>query len=153
MAFDLSSYEPVEDRLRQFWADHPDGRIETILVEHRENTYIMQASVWRDSTSTPPASTGFAHEVETERGVNATSALENCETSAIGRALANLGYAPKGKRPSREEMAKTVGAPRTRDMGKVPASESPTCKHESWSEVPNRPGLLKCDVCGVGKKA
>jgi hypothetical protein len=36
--------------------------------------------------------------------------LENCETSAIGRALANAGYAPKGKRPSREEMSKVVAA-------------------------------------------
>jgi hypothetical protein len=36
--------------------------------------------------------------------------LENCETSAIGRALANAGYAPKGKRPSREEMTKVVAA-------------------------------------------
>jgi arylamine N-acetyltransferase len=34
--------------------------------------------------------------------------LENCETSAIGRALANAGYAPKGKRPSREEMSKVA---------------------------------------------
>ena len=32
--------------------------------------------------------------------------MENCETSAIGRALANAGYAAKGKRASREEMAK-----------------------------------------------
>jgi hypothetical protein len=36
--------------------------------------------------------------------------LENCETSAIGRALANAGYASKGKRPSREEMSKVVAS-------------------------------------------
>jgi hypothetical protein len=52
--------------------------------------------------------TGYAEETVTSRGVNQTSALENCETSAIGRALANAGYAPKGKRPSREEMSKVV---------------------------------------------
>ena len=53
-----------------------------------------------------PWTTGFAEETVSTRGVNSTSALENCETSAIGRALANANYAAKGKRPSREEMAK-----------------------------------------------
>jgi len=48
----------------------------------------------------------LAEETVQGRGVNATSALENCETSAIGRALANAGYATKGKRASREEMSK-----------------------------------------------
>ena len=62
-------------------------------------------------TDAAPAATGYAHESVTSRGVNLTSALENCETSAIGRALANLGYAPKGKRPSREEMAKANRQP------------------------------------------
>ena len=55
-----------------------------------------------------PWATGLAEETVQGRGVNATSALENCETSAIGRALANAGYATKGKRASREEMAKVA---------------------------------------------
>jgi hypothetical protein len=50
----------------------------------------------------------LAEETVQGRGVNATSALENCETSAIGRALANAGYATKGKRASREEMGKVA---------------------------------------------
>ena len=49
---------------------------------------------------------GHAEEFRTERGVNSTNALENAETSAIGRCLANAGYATHGKRPSREEMSK-----------------------------------------------
>jgi hypothetical protein len=53
--------------------------------------------------------------------VNKTSALENGETSAIGRALANAGYAPKGKRPSREEMSKAAGVAASADGG-TPAS-------------------------------
>lgn len=107
MPFDLTKYEPVEDRLRAFWSEHHGGRIETELVHvgTAGEGFIVKASVWRDEALTPPSATGYAHEVQTERGVNATSALENCETSAIGRALANLGYAPKGQRPSREEMA------------------------------------------------
>jgi hypothetical protein len=50
----------------------------------------------------------LAFEVITDRGVNSTSALENAETSSLGRSLANAGYAAKGKRASQTEMAKVI---------------------------------------------
>lgn len=107
MAFDLSSYETVDSRLSRFWSDHPDGRVVTDLVHYTETQFIVRCEVYRAVTDDHPASSGYAEETVSARGVNATSALENAETSAIGRALANLNYATKGKRPSREEMAKT----------------------------------------------
>ena len=64
--------------------------------------------LFKDASDGVAWATGYAEETVSSRGVNQTSALENCETSAIGRALANAGYAPKGKRPSREEMSKVV---------------------------------------------
>ena len=108
--FNLEDYEPVEDRLARFHDDHKAGRVLTELVHHGDGQWIVKASVYRDETDDRPAASGYAHEVTGEGMVNKTSALENCETSAIGRALANLGYAPKGKRPSREEMVKANGA-------------------------------------------
>lgn len=102
----LDDYEPVEDRLRAFWEDHPDGRVITELVHMQDGVFIVKAHIYRDGPVVD--ATGYAREEMASSGVNRTSALENCETSAIGRALANLGYAAKGKRPSREEMAKTV---------------------------------------------
>lgn len=104
--FDLSMYETVEDRLIKFWKENPDGRISTQIIEHTLQRFIVQASIYRTEVDAQPWSTGFAEETVSTRGVNSTSALENCETSAIGRALANAGYATKGQRPSREEMAK-----------------------------------------------
>jgi hypothetical protein len=104
--FNLEDYETVEERLVKFWKDHPDGRIYTEIVEHTLQRFIVKASVYRTEVDAHPWTTGFAEETVSTRGVNSTSALENCETSAIGRSLSNAGYAPKGKRPSREEMAK-----------------------------------------------
>jgi len=73
-----------------------------------KDRYIVKAYIYKVAADTVAWTTGYAEEKVTDRGVNSTSALENCETSAIGRALANAGYAAKGKRPSREEMSKVV---------------------------------------------
>ena len=108
--FNLEDYETVEDRLKVYWKEHPDGRIFTTLIEHTLQRFIVQAAIYRTEVDAQPWTTGYAEETVSTRGVNSTSALENCETSAIGRALANAGYASKGKRPSREEMAKVKAA-------------------------------------------
>lgn len=106
--FNLDDYETVEERLTKFWKDNPDGRIETKLLEASPSRFIVGSSVYRKSDDSAPWATGLAEETVQGRGVNATSALENCETSSIGRALANAGYATKGKRPTREEMSKVA---------------------------------------------
>jgi hypothetical protein len=109
--FNLADYEPVEVRLEKFIKDYPDFRVSTELEVIESNRYIVKAYLFKTASDSVAWATGLAEETVTSRGVNQTSALENCETSAIGRALANAGYAPKGKRPSREEMTKVVKAP------------------------------------------
>jgi hypothetical protein len=108
--FNLADYETVEVRLEKFIKDYPDFRISTELEVCEKDRYIVKAYLFKDAQQSTAFSTGLAEEKVTDRGVNQTSALENCETSAIGRALANAGYAAKGKRPSREEMTKVVAA-------------------------------------------
>ncbi len=106
--FNLQDYETVESRLEKFIKDFPDFRISTELESFANDRFIVKAYLYRTYADGVAFTTGYAEEKVTDRGVNSTSALENCETSAIGRALANAGYAAKGKRPSQEEMKKVV---------------------------------------------
>ena len=125
MAFDLSNYEPVEKRIDRFYQEYKNGRIVTELVAHSDQMFIVKAFAYRDAADERPASTGFAEERVGSNPVNRQSALENCETSAIGRCLANLNFAPKGARPSLEEMTKTDRV-----------SDAPAPNQEySWSNV------------------
>ena len=112
-SFNVADYETVEERIKRFYSDHPDGRIITeneTLPEYRtEKIWVMKALVFEsgeDLERACPKATGYAFEIDGKGGMaNQSSALENCETSAIGRALANAGYSGN-KRASREEMEK-----------------------------------------------
>jgi hypothetical protein len=107
--FNLSEYQTCAERLELFWKEHPDGRIDTKLIEASASRFIVQAFIYRTEADQYPWASGLAEETVSGRGVNATSALENAETSALARSLANAGYSPKGdpsKRASREEMSK-----------------------------------------------
>jgi len=109
--FNLSEYQTCAERLELFWKDNPDGRVDTKLIEASASRFIVQAYIYRTEVDQHPWASGLAEETVQGRGVNATSALENCETSALARALANAGYSPKGdssKRASREEMSKVA---------------------------------------------
>ena len=67
---------------------------------------MFKASAFREKDDAEPSATGHAFEERTQGYVNKTSYIENCETSAVGRALALLGYEISKGIASREEMAK-----------------------------------------------
>lgn len=108
--FNLENYETVEDRLKQYWKDNPNGRIWTEVVHETEDgsCVTIRALVYINADDTNPIATGIAQETKGQGGFANTDAwVENCETSAIGRALANWKYQGSNKpRPSKEEMSK-----------------------------------------------
>ena len=127
MAFDLSNYETVESRLARFWEQFPDGRIRTQMLNYTGDACVFYAELYAHRDDTQAVATGWAEEIKTDRGVNATSFVENCETSAIGRACANFIFATQGKRPSREEMEKVarMEKPNAGHASPTPSGSSP----------------------------
>lgn len=110
MAFDLESYEPVIVRVQKFYERFPQGAIHTEIVFDDGTRVVIKASVWRDITDPMPAGVDYAEEILTDRGVNATSRIENAATSATGRAVSiaagDLAPSDWTKKPTREEMSK-----------------------------------------------
>ena len=104
MGFNLEDYETVESRIDKFYTINGDGAIYTQLLSDPDHidTVVVQAYIF---ISGEPVATGLASETKGEGFVNKTAWLENAETSAIGRALANYNLSG-AKRPSREEMEK-----------------------------------------------
>lgn len=107
--FNLEDYETVEQRLRRLYKKFPTARVLTDLVYHDDRRFIVKAEIYFATEDMTPVATGYAEEIVGASPVNKTSALENCETSAVGRAISNsllILEAPEGKRPSYEEMEK-----------------------------------------------
>lgn len=106
--FDLTKYTMVKDRIPQFYQKYPAGRIITTIVEHSMEAgfILMRAEVFRFMSDDRPAAVGHAYELKTEGHVNKTSYVENCETSAVGRALAFLNLGIEEAIASMEEMQK-----------------------------------------------
>jgi hypothetical protein len=127
-SFNLDNYETVEDRLVKFWNEHPDGRILTGVHYYDDNRILVRAEIYFNREDDRPVATGYAEELRGASPVNRTSHAENAETSAIGRGLANCGYAAKGSRPSREEMEKV------QRMGSAPAPSKPI-SNKSTDEI------------------
>ena len=103
MGYNLQNYEEVKDRILRAKKDLEKYRMETKLLSDPcdISTVVIQAFLYNGDIL---LATGLASEWK-GTGANQTSWLENCETSAVGRALANYGYSGN-LRPSREEMKK-----------------------------------------------
>jgi hypothetical protein len=108
--FDLSQYQTVQERIDLFWQKWSSGRINVELVSFTPEQVVFKAEVYLHKDDLYPATVDFAEERLGSSPVNKTSFVENCATSAVGRAISMLGgeFSPKGKRPSASEMSKVA---------------------------------------------
>lgn len=100
----LKDYITVNERIEKFYEKYPDGRIIPEIVSWDNGVILMKATVYRNFEDTEPIAVGHAYEKEGSSFINKTSALENCETSAVGRALALAGFEIKKSICSKEEV-------------------------------------------------
>ncbi len=139
MGFNLDDYEPVAVRHSRWLAQHPNGRTLTHMVSTPgADICVIRAELWLEDVC---IATGYAEEVRGAGNVNRTSHVENCETSAVGRALANAGMAGTdvNKRPSREEMMKVQNtAPKMRiTQASSAKGDGVTIKGDQWGPIPD----------------
>ena len=82
-------YAEVNQRIRVFRMLYPNGSIETNIESLEKGICVMSAVVKDDFGSV--LGVGHAYEKEDSSFINKTSYIENCETSAVGRALGMCG--------------------------------------------------------------
>jgi hypothetical protein len=108
--FNLSEYQTVQERVDLFLSRYDKGRFNLELVSMTPEQVVFKAEVYLHKDDLYPATVDYAEERLGSSPVNKTSFVENCATSALGRAISMLGgeFSPKGKRPSQQEMSKVA---------------------------------------------
>ena len=101
-------YIEVNERIKAFWQLCPEGRIETNIYSIENGVCIIKAYVYENKEDERPRATGIAYEKEGSTFINKTSYIENCETSAVGRALGNAGIGIDTSVASAEEVQNAI---------------------------------------------
>jgi len=127
--FNLADYATVQERIEAFWKKYPNGAIVTrdltTDADRDKKQWRVYAEVYFTFDEVRPRGTGLAFEIDGTAGANMTSAYENAETSAIGRALATANFTTSKNRASRTEMQKAErGAP---SEAQITASDIQNC--------------------------
>lgn len=124
------AYVPVTERIKAFWEAYPDGKITTIMLSNNDGVCMFEAEIYKDRKSITPDATGHAREVETSSYINKTSYIENCETSAVGRALGILGIGIDADIASAEEVGNAIYSQTTTiDKNKAEAFKKYVANH------------------------
>lgn len=128
------SYAQVNDRVKAFRQLCPNGTIETEIIEMANGIVTMKAVVSDEDGHV--LATGLAQEKESSSFINKTSYIENCETSAVGRALGFAGIGVDGSMCSAEELVNAIT-----NQNKKPAAGLPKAEQVVLENLCNKKGL------------
>lgn len=128
----LKDYIEVNERIMKFYEKYPEGSIQTeiLQLDWEKGVVLMKAYAYRHPNDERPA-IGHAYEKESDGYINKTSMIENCETSAVGRALAMLGIEVKKSVASKEEVERAIE------------------QQEQIKKKEQGNGDMKCSKCGA----
>ena len=128
-------YAEVNERITAFRKLFPEGFITTNVISHENGLIVMGASVgyYHEDGSMHVLGTGTAYEKAGSSQLNNTSYIENCETSAVGRALGMAGFGLVASIATAEEVAN--------------AMQTPNTAPQAANTAPSKKGY-KCAVCG-----
>lgn len=99
-------YAEVNQRIKAFRMCHPNGTITTDIISIENGVVLMKASVYDEDEKV--LGSGYAYEKENSTFINQTSYIENCETSAVGRALGMCGFGIDTSVASYEEVSNAM---------------------------------------------
>lgn len=99
-------YAEVNQRIKAFRMVYPNGSITTEIVSLVDGVVTMKTTI-KDNEGNV-LSTGYAYEKENSTFINKTSFIENCETSAVGRALGMCGFGIDTSVASAEEVRNAI---------------------------------------------
>lgn len=140
------AYVTVDSRIEAFWQVYPNGAIRTELVSDDDGRCVFKASVFSVFDEREPMATGYAFEVQSASNINKTSYLENCETSAVGRALGFLGIGSNGSIASADEVQAAISkqtdtcSPKTKKAPKKAPEKPSAAKERLWNACKAKAG-------------
>lgn len=142
-------YVLVKDRIIEFNRLYPKGSISTEVdqVISAFGKWVIKATITPDTANPDRIFTGYSQANETQGMINKTAGLENCETSAVGRALAMMGIGVIDSVASADEMHKAGVTAKTGNPLPWEGNER-NADIDEVMDTPSVASALKCETCG-----
>ena len=151
--FNMEDYVSVNERIEAFYKAHPHGSIQAEIHTLTDKLVVMKAVAYREPGDTLPCIAHSQLGIPGKTSFTKDSEVENAETSAVGRALAMMGFEVKRGMASKEEV-QNKRAPRE-TANSVPEQVPPAVKQEKpeWAdvlvEILNDAGMRSADLAGA----